>query len=148
MIGSDFQPTGHVHYLTNLIDFGMDPQAALDAPRVFFSGDMAEIERGVRPDVIAVLQAKGHRTLIAEDPLGGGQGILIDWQAGTHNRGLGSAQGRLRAGVLDRPSRPQANTSVTRAILVAAESTSQRFRSPATPALASDGFVASVSFHS
>jgi len=87
VMGGDYQPMGHVHYLTNLIDFGMDPQAALDAPRVFFSGDMAEIVRGVRPDVIAALQRKGHRTLIAEDPLGGGQGILIDWQAGTLTAG-------------------------------------------------------------
>jgi gamma-glutamyltranspeptidase/glutathione hydrolase len=87
VMGGDYQPMGHAHYLTNVIDFGMDPQAALDAPRVFFSGELAEIERGVRSDVIAALQAKGHRTLIAEDPLGGGQGILIDWKAGTLTAG-------------------------------------------------------------
>lgn len=87
VMGGDYQPMGHTHYLTNLIDFGMDPQAALDAPRVFFSGPLAEIERGVRPDVIAALQLKGHRTLMTDDPLGGGQGILIDWQAGTLTAG-------------------------------------------------------------
>ena len=31
----DYQPTGHVRLMTNLLDFGMDPQEALDAPRSF-----------------------------------------------------------------------------------------------------------------
>jgi gamma-glutamyltranspeptidase/glutathione hydrolase len=87
VMGGDYQPFGHVHFLTNLIDFGMDPQAALDCSRVFYSADMVEVERGVRGDVIAGLQRKGHRVLVAEEPLGGGQAILVDWQAGTLTAG-------------------------------------------------------------
>lgn len=87
VMGGDFQPFGHVHFLANLIDFGMDPQAALDAPRVFFSADGVEAERSLSAEAVAGLQAKGHRMLVAEEPLGGGQAILIDWQAGTLTAG-------------------------------------------------------------
>jgi gamma-glutamyltranspeptidase/glutathione hydrolase len=87
VMGGDFQPFGHVHFLTNLLDFAMDPQAALDAPRVFPSGDMVEAERGLSRRAIAGLQDRGHQLMVAEEPLGGGQAILIDWEAGTLTAG-------------------------------------------------------------
>ena len=37
VMGASFQPMGHAHVITNLIDYGMDVQAAIDLPRVFFS---------------------------------------------------------------------------------------------------------------
>lgn len=83
VMGGDYQPFGHVQLLVNMLEFGLDPQAALDAPRVFPDGDFVEVERGLPASVIAGLQARGHRTLIPEEPLGGGQAILIDWQSGT-----------------------------------------------------------------
>jgi gamma-glutamyltranspeptidase/glutathione hydrolase len=33
VMGGAYQPTGHAHFITNMVDYGMDPQAALDAPR-------------------------------------------------------------------------------------------------------------------
>ena len=50
VMGGGYQPFGHVHLLTNMIDFGMDPQQALDAPRVFYNDDTVEAERNV-PDM-------------------------------------------------------------------------------------------------
>src|SRR5206468_4487299 len=79
VMGGDYQPFGHVHLLTNIMDYGMDPQAALDGPRVFHDGDMVEVERGLAPDVVAALQEMGHRCLMPEAPHGGGQAIFIDW---------------------------------------------------------------------
>lgn len=87
VMGGDYQPFGQAHFLTNVLDFGMDPQAALDAPRVFYDAGFAEVERGLPAATVAGLQAKGHRTLVPSAPLGGGQAIRIDWEAGTLTAG-------------------------------------------------------------
>ena len=47
VMGGHYQPVGHVHVLTNLVDFGLDPQAALDAPRAFAQDGELRLERGV-----------------------------------------------------------------------------------------------------
>lgn len=87
VMGGDFQPFGHVHLLTNMIDFGLDPQAALDGPRVFPDQGMVEVERGVDPKTVKGLEKKGHRCIVPDAPHGGGQAILIDWEAGTLTAG-------------------------------------------------------------
>ena len=87
VMGGDYQPFGHVHLLTNVLDFAMDPQAALDCPRVFHDAGMVELERGIPAAALVGLQEKGHRTLMAHEPHGGGQAILIDWEAGTLTAG-------------------------------------------------------------
>jgi gamma-glutamyltranspeptidase/glutathione hydrolase len=82
VMGAQYQPFGHVHFLTNVIDYGMDFQAALDLARVFRYGDICEIESGVGDDVASGLAALGHRVERASGALGGGQAIGIDWQRG------------------------------------------------------------------
>jgi gamma-glutamyltranspeptidase/glutathione hydrolase len=96
--GGDFQPFGHAHVISNIVDFKQDPQAALDAPRVFFENGMVVAERGVPMKSLAGLQARGHRTLISAEPLGGGQAIAVDWDegglvAGADHRKDGCAMG-------------------------------------------------------
>lgn len=83
VMGGGYQPFGHVHLLTNIIDFGIDPQEALDAPRVFYQDGAVEAERSVSIATRRELQAKGHCIKDAEEPLGGGQIVLIDWETGT-----------------------------------------------------------------
>jgi len=83
VMGGGYQPFGHVHLLTNMFDFGMDPQQALDAPRVFYKENAVLAERGIPTDAIAGLRQRGHQVSIAEEPHGGGQLVLIDWEKGT-----------------------------------------------------------------
>ena len=82
VMGGHYQPFGHVHFLTNVIDYRLDVQEALDLARVFRYGDVLEIERGVGDDVARGLAALGHEVARTADPLGGGQAIRIDWEAG------------------------------------------------------------------
>ena len=87
VMGGDYQPFGHVQLLTNMLDYGMDPQAALDGPRVFPDQGAIELEHGIARKTATALRAKGHRCVTTEEPHGGGQAILIDWQAGTLTAG-------------------------------------------------------------
>ena len=78
VMGGDYQPVGHAHVLGNLVDHGMDPQAALDAPRAMaYPGDL-EVERGIPTAARRGLVERGHRMVEAASPLGGGQAILVD----------------------------------------------------------------------
>ena len=47
VMGAHYQPMGHAQVVTNMVDYGMDVQAAIDAPRAFFEGDETVVERGV-----------------------------------------------------------------------------------------------------
>lgn len=81
VMGGTYQPTGHIRVLSNLADFGMDLQSALDAPRSFMGeGDGMEVERGYAPEVRTALVAMGHRVNTPQTPLGGAQAI---WMEGT-----------------------------------------------------------------
>jgi gamma-glutamyltranspeptidase / glutathione hydrolase len=78
VMGGAYQPCGHARFVSNLTDFGMDPQAAIDAPRAFSSAAGIEVERGYSDRVRAELAAMGHTVVIPDIPLGGAQAIRID----------------------------------------------------------------------
>jgi gamma-glutamyltranspeptidase/glutathione hydrolase len=82
VMGAHFQPMGHAHFVTNLVDFGMDVQAAIDFPRVFFEGEATVVERGVSSQAIEGLRQRGHKVAVRPLPLGGAQAIAIDWRRG------------------------------------------------------------------
>jgi gamma-glutamyltranspeptidase/glutathione hydrolase len=83
VMGGAYQPFGHAHFVTNLVDFGMDPQQALDAPRVFHYGGVLQVERGLSQAVVDGLAAKGHDVKRSDEPFGGGQAVVVDWEKGT-----------------------------------------------------------------
>ena len=78
VMGGDYQPVGHARLMTNMLVYGMDPQEAIDAPRVMAYPGPLQIERGVSPKAVAGLLAKGHEPVPAALPWGGGQAITID----------------------------------------------------------------------
>jgi gamma-glutamyltranspeptidase/glutathione hydrolase len=82
VMGADYQPMGHTHLVTNIVDYGMDVQQAIDAPRVFFVGENTEVENGVSAEAIAGLKARGHNVVVRAAPHGGGQAVQIDWERG------------------------------------------------------------------
>lgn len=83
VMGGDYQPFGHAHFLSNVIDYGMDLQEAIDSPRVFYENGCVVVEHGVSENAIRQLRDKGHKVALATKPLGGGQAIWIDWERGT-----------------------------------------------------------------
>jgi gamma-glutamyltranspeptidase/glutathione hydrolase len=83
VMGSHFQPMGHTLFLSNVIDYGMDVQRAIDFPRAFFEGERILVERGVPPATVAGLRARGHEVGTTPAPWGGAQAIRIDWDRGT-----------------------------------------------------------------
>ena len=97
VMGGSMQPQGHVQVLLNMVEFGMDPQEAIDAARFrHFSGKRVAIEN-LDPDVAAQLEALGHEL---RDPqgvaFGGGQAILKlvrGWAAASDPRKDGMAAG-------------------------------------------------------
>jgi gamma-glutamyltranspeptidase/glutathione hydrolase len=78
VMGGAYQPCGHARFVTNLFDYDMDPQAAIDAPRAFSGPEGMEVERGYSDEVRADLAAMGHPVTIPETPLGGAQAILME----------------------------------------------------------------------
>ena len=83
VMGGLYQPVGHAWALTNHWDFGLDLQQALDLPRAFHSAGRYALERGIPPGTARALAAMGHEVVPADEALGGGQAVAIDWDRGT-----------------------------------------------------------------
>ena len=77
VMGGDYQPNGHARLVSNLVDFGMDLQTAVDGARCFSGPEGFEVERGYRPEVVAELRAMGHEVVEPDVPLGGAQAISM-----------------------------------------------------------------------
>lgn len=78
VMGGAFQPAGHAHVVANMVDYGMDPQEALDCPRAFFDGGKVMAEASLPEQVRAGLQAYGHDVAVPALPWGGGQIVRVD----------------------------------------------------------------------
>ena len=78
VMGGFMQPQGHVQVLTNMIDFHMNPQDALDAYRWQWVGEKTiEVEPNF-PNYIALeLEKKGHKIVPKLDTIAMGRGQII-----------------------------------------------------------------------
>lgn len=86
VMGGDMQPQGHVQFLINLIDFKMNLQEAVDAPRVrHMQGIEIYVEDGISRETISGLEEKGHRIVkvpASVNQVGGGHAIYLDRDQG------------------------------------------------------------------
>jgi gamma-glutamyltranspeptidase / glutathione hydrolase len=101
VMGGHVQPQGHLQVATSILRFGLDPQAALDAPRWRLDRDAEGWLLCLEPalwDVADDLERRGHRIWRDPDPAsyGGGQIILVDGESlwgGSEPRKDGQAAG-------------------------------------------------------
>lgn len=77
VMGGAYQPNGHARFVSNLQDFDMEPQAAIDAPRAFADGDVLKVERGYSDQTRQELSELGHKVEIPDTAIGGAQAIQI-----------------------------------------------------------------------
>ena len=91
-VGGDMQVQAQVQFLCNVIDFRMNVQDGLDAPRWRYNGTGASIalEANVPAQTQADMQKLGHQSSGADGFFGGGQAILIDYEYGTLQAGSDS----------------------------------------------------------
>lgn len=78
VMGGFMQPQGHLQVVTNAIDFHMNPQEVLDAPRWQWTGGLHfDMEPGIPLQVVEQLQAMGHDIRVLEDMSQFGRGEII-----------------------------------------------------------------------
>jgi gamma-glutamyltranspeptidase/glutathione hydrolase len=99
VMGGAMQPQGHVQVLLNILEFGMDLQAASDAPRFrHLAGLRVALEAPIREDVRAALRAKGHQISSERGVAFGGAQLVMKlpkgWAAASDSRKDGLAVGR------------------------------------------------------
>jgi gamma-glutamyltranspeptidase/glutathione hydrolase len=77
-IGGDQQTQGLLQILTNLIDLGMSPQEAINAPRWrSYENGRLVLETGIAENVVQSLSIRGHVLTDEIDFFGGAQCIMI-----------------------------------------------------------------------
>ncbi|WP_018130879.1 gamma-glutamyltransferase family protein [Effusibacillus pohliae] len=82
VMGGFMQPQGHVQVVMNTVDFHLNPQAALDAPRwQWMQGKTVEIEHSAPAHVAEALARMGHDVKWAVGSGGFGRGQIIWRQA-------------------------------------------------------------------
>ena len=78
VMGGNYQPYGHARILSNLFDYNMDPQSAINFPRSFFFNGVLELEEGYRENVAEALIRMGHKIVRPIAPIGGAQLVICD----------------------------------------------------------------------
>jgi gamma-glutamyltranspeptidase/glutathione hydrolase len=89
IMGGANQPLAHAQFVSNLVDYGMNIQAAMEAPRFTVAGNHVScdilIESRVKPVVLQALKDKGHNLTVRGDytsAMGRGQAVLHNSRTG------------------------------------------------------------------
>ena len=109
IMGGWNQAQAHAQFVSNIVDFGMNVQGALDAPRFAketFAGCDVNFESRIPESIRAELKARGHEIVMRGDfsstRMGSGQAVLRDYKTGINSgasdpRKDGAAISELRA---------------------------------------------------
>jgi gamma-glutamyltranspeptidase / glutathione hydrolase len=91
IMGGFNQAQAHAQFVSNVVDFGMNIQAALESPRfrqLTFKGCAVAMEDRIAEGVRQALAARGHQIELrgdyADDVVGGGQAVLRDFKTGVN----------------------------------------------------------------
>jgi gamma-glutamyltranspeptidase/glutathione hydrolase len=90
IMGGFNQAQAHAQFVSNVVDFGMNVQAALEAPRFTkgsFSGCDVLMENRIPENVRSALAARGHQIAVQgaySDSMGGGQATARDFASGVN----------------------------------------------------------------
>ncbi len=82
VMGGQYQACGHARFVTDVVDFGLDPQSAIDGPRSFPDDGELQLEDGYSDSVCAELADRGHVIVRPETGIGGAQAIRMDHDLG------------------------------------------------------------------
>ena len=108
IMGGPNQPLAHAQFVSNLVDYGMNIQGAVEAPRFTVTGNTIScdllIESRIKPDVLQALRDKGHNLTVHKEYtalMGRGQAVM-------HNSrtGMNSAASDPRADGVAEPEPP------------------------------------------
>ena len=78
VMGGQYQANGHARLVSNVIDYGMDIQTAIDFPRSFPENGYLKLEEGYTDKIAKDLEKMGHKILRPDQPVGGAQAIIYD----------------------------------------------------------------------
>jgi gamma-glutamyltranspeptidase/glutathione hydrolase len=90
IMGGFNQAQAHAQFVSNVVDFGMNIQAALEAPRFTkgtFAGCDLQIEDRTPADARKALESRGHQVEVLRgfsDAMGGGQATRRDFSSGVN----------------------------------------------------------------
>ncbi len=78
VMGGQYQANGHARILSNIKDYGMEFQEALNFPRSFYFDGVLNLERGYPKSTKEKLYAMGYKIEEATIPIGGAQLVRFD----------------------------------------------------------------------
>lgn len=94
IMGGANQPLAHAQFVSNFVDYGMNLQGALEAPRFTVAGNTVTcdivIESRIKPAVLQNLRDKGHKLIVRQDYtalMGRGQAVMHNAKTGMNFAG-------------------------------------------------------------
>jgi gamma-glutamyltranspeptidase/glutathione hydrolase len=109
IMGGWNQSQAHAQFVANVVDYGLNIQAAMEAPRftkASFSGCQVTVESRISPEARAILESKGHQLSVTgaySSQMGGGQAVMRDYASGVN---YGASDPRKDGAAIPEPVQP------------------------------------------